>query len=47
MYRVTIYSPADREEHLFNCKTTADLDKVVTGLTSSMESGAWFKVEKT
>jgi len=46
MYIVTIYSPVDKEEQVFNCKTTEDLDKVVVGLTSSMESGSWFKVEK-
>jgi hypothetical protein len=46
VYQVTIYSPVDKQEQVFGCKSTEDLDKVVTGLTSMMEVGSWFKIEK-
>ena len=42
-YSVTIYSPADEEEHVFK---TTNPEAVSTRLLSQLEVGAWFKVER-
>jgi len=43
MYKVTIYSPADEQEHVFNTKTPMT---VAERLAAEMEPGAWFKIER-
>lgn len=43
MYKVTIYSPADGEEHEF--ETDAPMT-VAEQLAAMMEPGAWFKIER-
>ncbi len=43
MFILTIYSPVDNEQHIFNTETPL---LVAEKLTNSMESGAWFKIEK-
>jgi len=46
VYRVTIYSPVDKAEDVYQCASTEHLDKVITALTAMMEVGAWFKIER-
>ena len=43
-YQVTIYSPADQEEHVF--ETPAPFS-VAEKLIDQMEPGSWFKIERT
>jgi len=45
-FKVTIYSPADKEEQENICTGIENLDKVVMALTGSMEIGSWFKIER-
>lgn len=45
-FKVTISSPADDEEHIFEA-TQDKIDKVAWTLLSMQEPGAWFKIERT
>jgi hypothetical protein len=44
-FRVTIYSPADGEEHNFTADSER-LEMALQVLTASAEVGAWVKVER-
>ena len=43
MYKVTIYSPTDEQEHVFDTETPM---VVAERQAAKMEPGAWFKIER-
>jgi hypothetical protein len=42
-YEVTIFSPADGEEHVFETEAPITVSET---LSNQLEVGAWFKIER-